>query len=268
MGKLTSAEYRARQHPDNQALIDKLVVDPTDESTTESELLAAVAAVVGDEESGLVKDVADLETQVGDPDTKAGGLEKAVDGLQSVVGDGESGLVKDVATLRDNVDDLQDVAPVSGAPVTAQTAGVAVTGDGENYEITWTAQNLGTNGNGITIAIELSAQATGVDIVVVGKNISIAVEATGEPLSTIITATDVLTAVNAHETAGALVQGALTGSGDPIAADEQVTAGAVDITAAVAGAIRYESDKIWISIDESTASVSSWRSAALTDPNE
>jgi hypothetical protein len=43
--------------------------------------------------------------------------------------------------------------------------------------------------------------------------------------------------------------------------------GGVDITAGAPGAIRYEADKIWISTDESTASVSNWAYALLTDPN-
>ena len=39
--------------------------------------------------------------------------------------------------------------------------------------------------------------------------------------------------------------------------------GGVDITAGAPGAIRYEADKIWISVGESTASVSNWKYAAL-----
>ena len=39
--------------------------------------------------------------------------------------------------------------------------------------------------------------------------------------------------------------------------------GGVDITAGAPGAIRYEANKIWISVGESTASVSNWKYAAL-----
>ena len=42
--------------------------------------------------------------------------------------------------------------------------------------------------------------------------------------------------------------------------------GGVDITAGAPGAIRYEADKIWISVGESTASVSNWKYAALSAP--
>lgn len=43
--------------------------------------------------------------------------------------------------------------------------------------------------------------------------------------------------------------------------------GGVDITAGAPGAIRYEADKIWISVAESTASESNWAYASLTAPN-
>lgn len=44
--------------------------------------------------------------------------------------------------------------------------------------------------------------------------------------------------------------------------------GGLDITAGAPGAIRYEADKIWISVEESTTSTSYWAYASLTDPNE
>jgi len=43
--------------------------------------------------------------------------------------------------------------------------------------------------------------------------------------------------------------------------------GGKDITAGAPGAIRYEATKIWISVAESTASESNWKSADLTDPS-
>ena len=117
----------------------------------------------------------------------------------------------------------------------------------------------GEDGNGITIDITLSADANGIDIIVVdGKAIVVDVK-TGQGT----TATDVLTAVNAHETAGLLVQGVLTGEGGAITADSVVTDGGADITAGAPGAIRYEATKIWISVAESTASESNWKYAAL-----
>lgn len=49
--------------------------------------------------------------------------------------------------------------------------------------------------------------------------------------------------------------------------DAMSLAGGLDITAGAPGAIRYEATKIWISVAESTASESNWKSADLTDPN-
>lgn len=413
MGKLTSAEYRARQHPDHQALIDNLVVDPGDGATTAPELLAAIAAVVGDVDSGLVKDIAQVIWQVGDYDPattgrtitqdlalaferiltqglapKLSAIASKVDAIHETLSHkhltdimlndksaaqasldvdlagtlgkltitaaqpGEIGnsfsveivhsgvltpvtiawnspaltimlgtnegapfvtayeLVRHIQVNNpelfeslifsyesadadcvveetseggesldggvdghvliasgSDIDNAVDKAPTAGAPVTEQTAASVKTGDGENHEITWTAQELGTPGNGINIKIELSAAATGVDIAVDGSDINVAVEATGEPLSTIITATDVLTAVNGHATAGQLVQGVLTGAGGAIANDEQKLGGGVDITPGLPGAQRYEEDKYWINTGESTATTSRWKSMPLTDPN-
>jgi hypothetical protein len=160
------------------------------------------------------------------------------------------------------IDNAVAVVPTSGAPITAQVSATAITAEGEDEEITWTAVANGEDGNGIAIDITLSAEATDIDIIVGVNAIAVDVK-TGEGT----TATDVLTAVNAHATAGLLVQGALTGSGGAITADSVETGGGKDITAGLAGAIRYEADKIWISTDESTASVSNWAYALLTDPN-
>jgi len=201
-------------------------------------------------------DITTLETYVGEYSSPAGGegSDIATD-LAKVYGDVETagtGLLARATAL-------EAVAPTTGAPITAQVSATAISSDGNNDEITWTAVANGEDGNGISIDITLSAEANGIDITVDGNAIAVDVK-TGQGT----TATDVLTAVNAHETAGLLVQGVLTGSGGAITADSVVTDGGVDITAGLAGAIRYETDKIWISVGESTASVSNWKYAALS----
>ena len=235
-------------------------------------------------------DITRLETYVGDYSSRAGGegsdiatdlatvygdVETASTGIKARVGTygNANAIGADLKTVYDDVETagtgllarataLEAVAPTTGAPITAQVSATAITSDGNNDEITWTAVANGEDGNGIAIDITLSAEATDIDITVDGNAIAVDVK-TGEGT----TATDVLTAVNAHETAGLLVQGALTGSGGAITADSVETGGGKDITAGLAGAIRYEADKIWISVDESTASVSNWAYASLTDPN-
>ena len=213
--------------------------------------LKKVYADVETDETGLLARATALETMIGDYTPEDTDL--ATD-LAKVYGDvetAETGLLARATAL-------EAVAPTTGAPITAQVSATAITSYGNNDEITWTAVANGEDGNGITIDITLSAEANGIDITVDGNAIAVDVK-TGQGT----TATDVLTAVNAHGTAGLLVQGVLTGSGGAITADSVVTDEGVDITAGLAGAIRYEADKIWISVGESTASVSNWKYAAL-----
>lgn len=213
--------------------------------------------------SGLADERLDvLEDWVGDYAAPAKGSESDIaTDLKKVYADvetDETGLLARATALEADLKALKALAPTTGAPKTTQVSATAISSDGNNDEITWTAVANGEDGNGITIDITLSAEATDIDITVDGKAIAVDVK-TGQGT----TATDVLTAVNAHETAGLLVQGVLTGSGGAITADSVVTDEGVDITAGLAGAIRYEADKIWISVGESTASVSNWKYAAL-----
>jgi len=219
--------------------------------------LKKVYADVETDKTGLLARAGVLEAAVG---TYSGENDIAGD-LQTVFNDveaDETGLLARATALEADLNALKALAPTTGAPKTTQVSATAISSDGNNDEITWTAVANGEDGNGITIDITLSAEATDIDITVDGKAIAVDVK-TGQGT----TATDVLTAVNAHETAGLLVQGVLTGSGGAITADSVVTDGGVDITAGLAGAIRYEADKIWISVGESTASVSNWKYAAL-----
>ena len=214
--------------------------------------LKKVYADVEADETGLLARATALETMIGDYTPEDTDL--ATD-LAKVYGDVETagtGLLARATAL-------EAVAPTTGAPITAQVSAKAITSYGKNDEITWTAVANGKDGNGITIDITLSAEANGIDITVDGNAIAVDVK-TGQST----TATDVLTAVNAHETAGLLVQGVLAGSGGAITADSVVTDGGADITAGAPGAIRYEATKIWISVAESTASVSNWKYAALS----
>ena len=221
--------------------------------STISEDVNDLVTLVGDYSAPKDKDIAtDLATLWDDVYPKSEPDGTSISERMDALDDTETGLLARAAAL-------EAVAPTTGAPITAQVSATAISSKGNNDEITWTAVANGEDGNGITIDITLSAEANGIDITVDGKAIAVDVK-TGEGT----TATDVLTAVNAHGTAGLLVQGALTGSGGAITADSVVTDEGVDITAGLAGAIRYEADKIWISVGESTASVSNWKYAALS----
>ena len=216
--------------------------------------------------SGSESDIAtDLKKVYADVETASTGIKARVGtyGNANAIGADLKTVYDDVETagtgLLARAAALEAVAPTTGAPKTTQVSATAISSEGNNDEITWTAVANGEDGNGITIDITLSAEANGIDITVKGKAIAVDVK-TGEGT----TATEVLTAVNAHETAGLLVRGVLTGSGGAITADSVVTDGGKDITAGLAGAIRYEANKIWISVDESTTSVSNWKYAALS----
>lgn len=83
--------------------------------STNGDAIAAINALktaVGDDNSGLVKHVADLEATVGDTTS---GLVKDTADLKTTVGDATSGLVKKVA-------DLETASSATGAVVVVDTA--------------------------------------------------------------------------------------------------------------------------------------------------
>ena len=157
--------------------------------------------------------------------------------------------------------------PVDGAPVTPLAAKL-VTGSGENWEITWEAATKGDAGNAISIEIvNGTGESSPITISTTGNAISIALatDALGDPDDTVNTATAVLTELNADETAGALVQGTLTGSGGVCAPEAEANlAGGIDGTAAQKGDMRYEADKLWIAVtDCTTTDISGWKYTSL-----
>lgn len=162
------------------------------------------------------------------------------------------------------IDTAVSIAAEDGKPDMQQVAAVGKTGEGENWEITWTAEDVGAGGNDISITIingtgnsqPIKVNTTDTDIV-----IELATDETGEPDDVVNTATAVATAVNEDAEAGALVQGALTGSGGVAAIESKTNlSGGVDITTAPTGKIRFDSTALYISIAPSTATESSWKS--------
>lgn len=158
--------------------------------------------------------------------------------------------------------------PVEGAPVTPVAAKL-VTGYGENWEITWEAVTKGDAGKAISIEIvNGTGESSPITISTTGNAISIALatDALGNPDNASNTATAVLTELNADETAGALVQGTLTGGGGICATEVSANlAGGVDGTAAQKGDMRYETDKLWIAVAEcSITDISGWKYSSLS----
>lgn len=137
--------------------------------------------------------------------------------------------------------------PELGIPVVAEFA-EGISRDGELDEITWTAVTGGTAGNDITINIVIPETAESRAISVTGKaiTVSVATELSGEDIivSATETATAIAAAVNAHESAGLLVQGSATGTGTTVIAaeSEAETAFGEDSTLAKAGKIYIDKD--------------------------
>ena len=73
--------------------------------------IGALETAVGDDNSGLIKDVADLKTAVG---SSSGGLVKAVGDLETAVGDADSGLVKGVADINTEIGTDDTPATIKG----------------------------------------------------------------------------------------------------------------------------------------------------------
>ena len=196
-----------------------------------------------------------LETSV---DTATTGLLDRTTAIETTLDTETTGLV-------DRVDVLESIAQTAahGAPVMALVDAEGKTGDGEAYEITWTAVDGGADGNDISITIVAgSGISQGMAVAVAGTDITVTLgtDGSGDPDDASNTATAVITIVNEHVTAGALVQGAVTGGGGVCAPVAKVElTGGLDITAGLAGDIRYSATAIYVSNGISTAAVSNWK---------
>ena len=73
--------------------------------------IGALETAVGDNNSGLIKDVADLKTAVGSSTT---GLVKDVGDLKTAVGDDTGGLVKGVADINTEIGDDTTPGTIKG----------------------------------------------------------------------------------------------------------------------------------------------------------
>jgi hypothetical protein len=159
-----------------------------------------------------------------------------------------------------SVADLNSVVQEEGTPV-APVVAQAITGEGQGYEITWTAATAGRIGNDIEIKlVEQAAEAPLALLSVVGKVITIGLEMGegAEPVP-VGTATALATFVNENDQLQPLVSAELTGGGGAPTAETAETEGGVDGTVAEQGKILYDETGIYISVGESTTAVSNWK---------
>lgn len=195
-----------------------------------------------------------------------------IDDLETAVGTyaGEYDLSTDVADMMADVEELIEIAQtaVTGEPETP-VAAEAITGEGENWEITWTAETAGSDGNDITITIALGSgisQPIGVSLTGTDILVTLATDGSGDPDDSVNTATNIVTAVNEDEHAGELIQGVLTGIGGVCAAESEVEfEGGVDGTVGKDGELRYSATALWVSTGESTVAVSNWKSITFDE---
>ena len=195
--------------------------------------------------------LSDLDTYISTgEDSRLTALETSVDAEST-------GLVAKVYALEQIAQTAAD-----GAPVMELVEAEGKTGDSEAYEITWTAVEAGADGNDISIAIvagEGISQGMAVSVAGTDITVALATDGSGDPDDAVNTATAVAAIVNEHVTAGALVQGAVTGGGGVCEPEAKVElTGGLDITPGVAGAMRFTTGKFYISTDVSTTAVSYW----------
>ena len=176
-----------------------------------------------------------------------------VDTLLDDVKADTTGLLDRMTAAEGDIDDLEDIAPAAfdTAPVFSQSAGTCTTGTGIT-EILWTSSVLGTAGDGATIAIVYDDEITGAKVTVEGTNITVSVEASGDPLLTTVTAEAVKDAVNGSEPAAALVTAVRTGGGGAVAEETVVTDGGLDSRICVAGQILYRSEGLVVCVEDTT----------------
>ena len=217
--------------------------------------------LISTEESGRLDD---LEASV---DTAGTGLLDRTTALETSVDTATTGLLDRMTAAEGDIDDLEAIAPAAfaTAPVFSQSAGTCTTGTGIT-EILWTSAVLGTAGDGATIAIVYDAEATGAEVTVDGTDITVAVEASGDPLATAVTCTDVINAVAGEPAAAAIMTGLLVGGGGAVPEDIGTITGGMDITIGEAGALRHFGGVLYFTPTESTVSTSNWRRVVLDWP--
>lgn len=208
-----------------------------------------------------------------------------LDALEASVDTAGTGLLDRMTAAEGDIDDLEAMAPTSGAPVTAQVAASAVlTSDGTavtegstvtvndvTYKFKTTLTTVpSTVPNEVLIGASSDESLTNLKLAINGEATEGTNYSTGTEQPTDVTAavdTGANTVTVTATTAGT------GGNAYPKATDDAhldwdgtgaFFTGGLDITAAPAGALRYESGKLWVSIGESTATVSNWEYASLT----
>ena len=219
-----------------------------------------------------------LQAQVGDydPDTTESTITDDLEQLQADVQATETGLLDRTAALEAIVHTAASGTPV--APVAASAvltiSGTLADGDDvivNNMTYTFkTALSTPTVPNEILIGIDADASVTNLAAAIngdgtVGTDYSIG---TGKPTDvTAVADTEANTVTCTATTAGVAgnsYKKFSTGENLGWDGENQSFTKGVDGTVGAAGALRFDSSKLYVSVDESTTAVSNWKYIALT----
>ena len=91
--------------------------------------IAALKTAVGDENSGLIKGLADAVAAIESNDEDIAGLQAAVEALETAVGDANSGLVKAMAEAQAAIQANANAIAANGELIAANTAAIAANGE-------------------------------------------------------------------------------------------------------------------------------------------
>lgn len=153
-------------------------------------------------------------------------------------------------------------AITSEAPDTPVASSVSLT-IGEGISLDLTANTKGGAGDKISITMEVNPEKEELSVSVDGEKITVYLG----NIETEITSTlgDVKTAIDTFPAANALVEVSITGDGGTkaIEVEETFLEGGKDGTVGAAGALRFDSSKLYVSVAESTVSESNWKSVGL-----
>lgn len=152
----------------------------------------------------------------------------------------------------------------SGAPVTPVASGISLhIGTGISLDLT--ARTKGEAGDKISIElVDPHAIKKELSVSTAGEKITVDLGSDG----TLVTSSlnDIKDAIEALPAATALVEVSVTGDSGTkaIGVSETFLDGGEDGTVGAAGALRFDSNKLYVSVDESTTAVSNWKYVALT----
>ena len=151
-------------------------------------------------------------------------------------------------------------AATAAAPVHAVAASVTIDPTGADNSIAYTADTAGASGNGITVTYVISGTGSTATVSVTNNDITVTA-------GSACTAQSVITAVNAHAGASALVTAAASGTvtGTIAAVTTTALSGGTDATTAGAGDTRVDSGFLYVAYADVTASsTSGWKRIALS----